>query len=58
MDEIELIENVSRHPIYGIADHYGRICIHDQWYIYDGVKDRLVRSTNRISQGDLFYGEE
>lgn len=58
MDEIELIENISKHPIYGIADFYGRICIRDQWYNYDGIRDRLVRSTNSGRQEDLLDGEE
>jgi len=57
-DEIELIENISKHPIYGIVDHYKRICIRDQWYDYDGLRDRLVRSTNLGLQEDLLDGEE
>jgi len=57
-DEIELIENISNHPIYGIVDHYQRICIRDQWYDYDGLRDRLVRSTNSGRQEDLLDGEE
>ena len=55
MDDIELIDDVSRHPIYGIVSEYGQICIKDQWYLYDGVKDRLVRSSSRVSQEDLFH---
>jgi hypothetical protein len=58
MDSIELIEQVSRHPSYGIVSYYGRICIHGQWYVYDRVKDQLVRSTKPALQEGLFDGEE
>ena len=56
MDEIELIESVSRHPSYGIVSYYGRICIRDQWYVYDRIKDRLVRSTMKELPEDLLDG--
>jgi len=54
MDDIELIENISIHPSYGIVTYYGCICIHDQWYRYDAMKDRLIRSSSRVLQEDLF----
>ena len=54
MDDIELIENVSIHPSYGIVTEYGSICIRDQWYRYDAMKDRLIRSSSRVIQEDLF----
>lgn len=58
MDSIELIEQVSRHTSYGIVSYYGRICIHGQWYVYDRVKDRLVRSTIKDTSEDVDDGEE
>jgi len=54
MNEIESIEQVSRHPVYGIVSDYNRICIQDEWYDYDRVNDRLVRSSSRVTQEDLF----
>ena len=47
---IEAIEHISQHPIYGIVTDYGRIFTQGQWYQYDPMHDRLVRSTKH----DLF----
>lgn len=52
--EIEEIDKISLHPIYGIVEYYGRIQIHHQWYVYDPVQDRLLRSPNLPSQQELF----
>ena len=58
MDDIELIANVSTHPSYGIVSYYGRIRIQDQWYLYDRVNDKLVRSTIKCSSEDVRDGDE
>jgi hypothetical protein len=50
LDEIEAIEKVSQHPIYGIAEDYGHIYTNGHWYDYDPIHDRLIRST----KSDLF----
>jgi len=55
MNEIESIEHVSRHPVYGIVSYYNQICIEDEWYTYDRERDRLVRSTSRMTQEDLYH---
>ena len=53
-DQPDQIENVSQHPIYGIAEDYGRINIRGEWYIYSQQQDRLLRSPNSPSQQGLF----
>lgn len=53
-NNLELIQRVSAHPIYGIIDHYGRMNIRGEWYIHDPVQDRLIRSPNIPSQQELF----
>lgn len=50
----ETIPAISLHPIYGIVEYYGRICIREQWYSYDEQQDRLIRSPNARQQEDLF----
>lgn len=53
-DDPELIHDVSRHPIYGIAEYYGRIEIKRHWYCYYPEQDCLVRSPNPPLQQELF----
>lgn len=50
----EQIEHISRHPIYGIVEYYGRIQINKQWYTYCSEQDRLLRSPNPPLQPGLF----
>lgn len=47
-------EQISKHPIYGIVEYYGRIQIKNQWYTYNSEQDRLFRSTNPPLQQGLF----
>ena len=49
----ETIERISQHPIYGIVEDYGQICIRDVWYRHDVDTDRLLRFT-KSSLEDLF----
>ena len=49
----ETIEQVSKHPIYGIAEDYGHIQIRNVWYRYDPHQDRLLRFTKSTPE-DLF----
>ncbi len=58
MDDIEAISSVSRHPVFGVVEFYNSIMINQQWYRYDRVKDKLVRSTKPALQEGLFDGEE
>ena len=48
LDEIELLENISRHPVYSIAEDYGGIETKGHYYRYDPITDRLVRSTKSL----------
>ena len=51
---VEEIKNVSQHPFYGIAEYYGRIQVNNNWYAYDPIRDRLIRSPSLPSQQELF----
>lgn len=51
----EHLVKVSTHPIYGIVEYYGRICIQEQWYQYDRLQDRLIRSSESQQQEDFFH---
>lgn len=51
----ESLLEISKHPIYGIVEYYGRICIHEQWYQYDLSNDRLICSSQIPQQEDLFH---
>lgn len=51
----ESLLEISQHPIYGIVEYYGRICIGEQWYRYDAIQDCLIRSSQIPQQEDLFH---